>query len=52
MLGFGELQRRFLIPEPPLQLALHAHGPHSDQPPSIGGPSISVKINISTVNQS
>lgn len=40
-LGSGELQYRFLVPMPPLQLALHTHGPHSDHPPSKGGPSIS-----------
>lgn len=43
ILGSGELQYRFLVPIPPLQLALHVHGPHSDHPPSKGGPSISVK---------
>lgn len=41
-LGSGELQYRLLVPMPPLQLALHVHGPHSDHPPSKGGPSISV----------
>lgn len=41
ILGFGESQRRFRVPVPPLQLTLQAHGPHSDQPPSIAGPSIS-----------
>lgn len=46
MLGVGESQRRFRIPVPPLQLTLHAHGPHSDQPPSTGGPSISFKEEI------
>lgn len=47
--GSGLLHTRFLVPTPPLQLALHAHGPHSDQPPSSGSPSMSVarKIEIS-----
>lgn len=41
MFGTGLLQIRLRVPIPPLQLALHAQGPHSDHPPSSGSPSMS-----------
>lgn len=44
MFGGGLLQMRFLVPTPPSQLALHAHEPHSDQPPSSGLPSMSMDV--------
>lgn len=44
MLGGGELQNLCLVPTPPLQLELHAQGPHLDQPPSTASPSISFDL--------
>ena len=32
--GSGLLHNRVRLPVPPLQLALHSQGPHSDHPPS------------------